>query len=158
MTYFTGNNLRMRVEAGGLDGVFEVLGEVAAKGLEGWPGPIEITPANLDEIESIRVLIYSMLYSVKLKGYFSVKRSADGLILDKKSKSCGWTGVKAQTAPYSGPATATIPNKQSHTLGDEGLKELFDETEPAWLKAASEKRESEQALGLPFTPIPGQEK
>lgn len=83
MSYYQGNKLDKKVEAFGLTNLKELLTKVKA-GEVTWPGTYKITPAAADQIESLRILLYSILHAAQVKDQFKVKLTADAILVEQK--------------------------------------------------------------------------
>jgi hypothetical protein len=124
MAYYTGDNLDKRVERFGLTELKELLRKVG-DGTAVWPDACILTPPYPKDMETLRNLIYSLLYNMGLKPYFSVKLGPGCLILDQKLPDTK-TGIK-----FGLPSPQPYYHEQNDVLGDEGLLDSFDDDEPA---------------------------
>ena len=119
MAYYTGDNLDRRIEQFGLTEIKSLLRQVG-EGEAAWPAPCTLTPPTAKDMEVMRNLVYSMLYEMGLKPYFSVKLGPGYLILDQKLPDKK-SGIK-----FGLPTHPSQRYNAGDVLGDEGLMDSFN--------------------------------
>ena len=114
MSYYTGNKLNRKIEQFNLSALSELI-EKVGNGEAVWPGTCTITPANPEDLEQLRILVYSILHSAGMKPIFEVRLVVGQLRLDMKTNLNKQVGVKF--SPGAGL-------ENTEPLGDEGLLDL----------------------------------
>jgi hypothetical protein len=117
MTYYAGKPLQSRVTDFGLEDFYALIQNVAA-GKQPWPGIYRITPAIPENLEPLRVTIYSILHETGVKPQFKVKMFLGSLLVEEK---------KQRNQSFGEVVT---PGGEIIKPGDalhEGLESLFEE-------------------------------
>ena len=118
MSYYVGKNLELRVRAFGLEQLQEYLTAVAA-GQENWTDGIEVRPGKPDDIEQLRITVYSLLHDTGLKPIIQVRATAGQLTLWKKKGQ--------EKADIHIPRTVPM---EFGAVETEDMTSLFDEKDP----------------------------
>jgi len=85
MSYYIGKSLELRVKAFGLEQLEKHL-EAVALGRESWIDGVEVKPGKPDDIEQLRITVYSLLHNVGLKPLIQVRAAFGQLTLWKKKE------------------------------------------------------------------------
>jgi hypothetical protein len=118
MGYYTGEALERRVKAFGLEQARDLLSEVGT-GKRDWPGPLHIVPEKPEELEQLRVTVYSILHELGLKPQFQVSLGFGHLRIEQKKRSRAIVRF-ATGSSVEGP-------DDLEPLGDEGLGKMMEE-------------------------------
>ena len=86
MTYYVGKNLQNRIQDYGLSELYTILHQYSLDQAP-WPGTYQITPATPEQLEPIRVTIYSILHETATKPNFKVKMHLGSLLVEIKNQS-----------------------------------------------------------------------
>jgi hypothetical protein len=119
MSYYVGKNLDMRVRAFGLEPIRDYLVNVSA-GKEDWVDGVKIVPKTPEEMEQLRITLYSLLHETGLKQMIQVRMTFGELTM--------WRKKEPKKAGYHIPRTS-----QPESAGDvlsEDMTNLFDESDP----------------------------
>jgi hypothetical protein len=120
MSYYVGKNLEMRVRAYGLEILQQHLLDVVAN-KAAWVDGVAVTPRKLEEIEQLRITLYSLLHDVGLKASVQVKMASGQLTM--------WRKKEPEKAGVHIP-TFQCDNASTGITQEEDMAGLFSDTDP----------------------------
>ena len=117
MSYYVGKNLELRVKAFGLEELQQHLTDVS-QGKATWVDGVEVKPKNLDDIDQLRITVYSLLHDVGLKPTVQVRMAYKSLTL--------WRKREQERADLHIPSLAIQEPLQAGEVSNEDLSEMFE--------------------------------
>ena len=126
MAYLTGTRLEVAVKENNLEDLYLLLEKYGKTGE--WPRDQVVRPDSPDDINPYRNIIYSILNSLMLKHDFSVKLTGVSLIVGLKGGRKKTTVMGVDDSLNFLPGQPGPLGGKEEVLGDEGFREMFEET------------------------------
>ena len=130
MAYLTGSRLELAIKENNLEDLYLLLEGYSKQGV--WPRDQVVRPDSPDDINPYRNIIYSILNHLMLKHDFSVRLTGVSLIVGLKGGRKKTTVMGVDDSAHFQPSQPGQPGssgQREEVLGDEGFREMFEETE-----------------------------